>query len=113
MHTGARIEVFAPGFTSIHTCNASATNVSCVPLTDASCEHTMDVGVVCSSYQEVYNVTRVALDQLQTQCLATEQTTTITATLGEQNTDSYTHTNTFIPIKINVFNLSIRGDKVN
>ncbi|XP_064397179.1 deleted in malignant brain tumors 1 protein-like isoform X3 [Halichondria panicea] len=87
---GAReVRMFGAGFVPINNCSISATNVRCLPLIDGlACNHTMDSGVICASFQEAYNITRVALDQLQEQCLTTEAITATTTTTTQPNTNS-------------------------
>ena len=47
---------FGPGFVPISRCTVTgAGNLNCSVITDASCDHSMDLGVVCSTYEQLYN----------------------------------------------------------
>ena len=53
--TGAlAVSRFPPGFVPISNCTVqSKSDLNCSQITDASCDHFMDLGVVCRTYEEL------------------------------------------------------------
>ena len=43
---------FPPGIVPIHTCTIKNGNLNCTQLADGSCNHTMDLGVVCRTQSD-------------------------------------------------------------
>ena len=47
---------FGPGILPITTCTVlNGSSLKCTELADASCDHFMDLGVVCRTYEQLYN----------------------------------------------------------
>ena len=47
---------FGPGVLPITTCGVNnGSSLSCTELADASCDHSMDLGVVCRTYKQLYD----------------------------------------------------------
>ena len=45
-----------PGFVPIRSCTVqNGGDLNCFPLTDGSCDHSMDLGVVCCTYEQLCN----------------------------------------------------------
>ena len=50
------VSTFPPGFVPISRCKVQdGGTLTCSQITDASCDHSMDLRVVCRTYQQVYN----------------------------------------------------------
>ena len=50
---------FDPGFTPISNCTVQdEPTLNCSQITDGSCDHSMDLGVVCRTYEQLYNELR-------------------------------------------------------
>ena len=50
------VSSFGPGILPITTCRVlNGSNLNCTELADASCDHSMDFGVVCRTYEQLYN----------------------------------------------------------
>ena len=60
LHTDATtVNSFGPGFVPIRSCLVTEEgNLTCIQITDASCDHSMDLGVVCITYEQLYNELR-------------------------------------------------------
>ena len=55
--TGASAVEFSPGFVPISNCVlSSGGDLNCSQLTDGSCDHSMDLGVVCRTYSDVKEI---------------------------------------------------------
>ena len=47
---------FGPGILPITTCIVNnGSSLSCTDVADASCDHSMDLGVVCRTYKQLYD----------------------------------------------------------
>ena len=57
MFSGAiSVSRFGPGFVPISSCTAQdGGSLNCSLITDASCDHSMDLGVVCRTCEQLYN----------------------------------------------------------
>ena len=57
MFSGAlSISSFDPGFVPISSCTVQdGGRLNCSKITDASCDHSMDLGVVCRTCEQLYN----------------------------------------------------------
>ena len=57
---------FGPGFVPISSCTVQdGGSLNCSQITDASCDHSMDLGVVCRTCEQLYN-------EFQDQCSSTD-----------------------------------------
>ena len=55
--TGATVVRYSPGFVPISNCVlSSGGDLNCSQLTDGSCDHSMDLGVVCRTYSDVKEI---------------------------------------------------------
>ena len=59
------VNTFQPGFVPISSCVVQDGLLNCSQITDASCDHSMDLGVVCRTYEQLYN-------ELLNQCSSTD-----------------------------------------
>ena len=57
--TGATVVRYSPGFVPISNCVLlSGGDLNCSQLTDGSCDHSMDLGVVCRTYSDVKEISK-------------------------------------------------------
>ena len=60
------VSSFGPGLVPINNCTVEHDGrLICHQITDASCDHSMDLGVVCGSYQQLYNELRDQVSNMQ------------------------------------------------
>ena len=67
LHTdAATVNSFGSGFVPIRNCSVTEEgNLTCNQITDGSCDHSMDLGVVCRTYEQLYNELRDQMSSMQ------------------------------------------------
>ena len=87
VYTEARVvTTFPSGFVPISRCTVQNGQLSCTQITDASCDHSMDLGVVCSTYEQLYNellAKQTSTEAPSPTCPPCEATTCSTVTCPE------------------------------
>ena len=80
--TGAGIaEDLSPGTAPIQTCTILEGRIDCHPMSDQSCNHTMDLRVKCKTHQEIIEqvMNNTISDVLLNECPGSQTTATLTS----------------------------------
>ena len=72
----------------ISNCTVSGGSLNCSRLTDASCDHSMDLGVVCSTYKQLYNELLAQQSSTSPPVTCECPMTTCSTSSGDPNTQS-------------------------
>ncbi|XP_064397201.1 scavenger receptor cysteine-rich domain superfamily protein-like [Halichondria panicea] len=81
----ATVVRYSPGFVPISNCVLlSGGDLNCSQLTDGSCDHSMDLGVVCRTYSDVKEISK----QCTSMNLVAATNSTCPPTIDTMNTDS-------------------------